>query len=131
MLDKIKELCKLKGISVCKMEEELEFGRGYIGKLNKSSPTLKNAIKIADYLGISICELINRECNVVANSEKCVECREKALVDIEWMEELEKRFTHLVSMIGAVDISLMKEIVGISEMIEVRKQNVGKGDKAC
>ena len=118
MLNKIKELCKRKGISVCRMEEELGLGRGYIGKLGKSSPTLKNVIKIADYLGISICELINRECNVVANSEKCVECREKALVDAEWLEELGNRLNNLVSLLGAVDIGVMKEIVGISEMIE-------------
>lgn len=58
MLEKIKELCKAKGIAICKMEEDLGLAQGYVYKLDKSSPSVDNAKKIADYLGTTVDELI-------------------------------------------------------------------------
>lgn len=58
MLEKIKELCKSKGIPICKMEEDLGLAQGYVYKLDKSSPSVDNAKKIADYLKITVDELI-------------------------------------------------------------------------
>ena len=54
MYQKIKELCKEKKISINKLEQDLEFSRGYVCKLNTSSPSIENAKKIADYLDVDI-----------------------------------------------------------------------------
>jgi transcriptional regulator with XRE-family HTH domain len=54
MLKQIRKLCKEKKISIAKMERDLGFARGYIYKLGVSIPTISNAKKIADYLGITI-----------------------------------------------------------------------------
>lgn len=58
MYNKIKEFCKSKKISINKMEQDLGFAKGYISKLNNSSPSVANAKKIADYLHVNINKLI-------------------------------------------------------------------------
>lgn len=57
--ERIKELCKEKGISINKLENELGFGSGYISKLEKSTPNSKKIKQIADYFGTSIDYIMN------------------------------------------------------------------------
>ena len=52
--DNIKNLCKEKGVSMNKLETDLEFGKGYISKLDKSVPNSAKLQKIADYFGVSV-----------------------------------------------------------------------------
>ena len=56
--DKVKSLCVRKGISISKLEEECEIGHGTILKWDKSAPTLKTVKKVADYFGVTMCELV-------------------------------------------------------------------------
>lgn len=58
MHSKIKAICKKKKIKICQLESDLGFAKGYISKLNKSSPSVDNAMKIARYLGVDINELV-------------------------------------------------------------------------
>ena len=51
--ERIKELCKERNISLNKLERECGFAKGYISKLDKSTPNSENLQKIADYLGVS------------------------------------------------------------------------------
>ena len=53
MKDRIKELCKNKGISKNALEKELGFASGYISKLGKTKPNSEYLQKIADYFGVS------------------------------------------------------------------------------
>ena len=50
--DRIVDLCKKKGIPVCKLEEDLKFGGGYIAKLNKSTPNTEKINQIANYFSV-------------------------------------------------------------------------------
>lgn len=59
--ERIKSLCKDKGISMNKLEEILGFGKGYISKLNSSTPNTAKIKKIADYFGVSITYLLDGE----------------------------------------------------------------------
>lgn len=56
--ERIKKLCFARGISISKLEEDLGFTKGYIYKLEKSSPSVDNAKKIADYLNVPIDKLV-------------------------------------------------------------------------
>lgn len=58
LYDKIKEICKQKGLSVAFVEKEAGLSNGTISKWNDSSPTLKNLKAAADILGIPVGELI-------------------------------------------------------------------------
>lgn len=46
MKERIKKLCKDNGISLNKLEDTLGFGKGYLSKLNSSSPNVSNIKKL-------------------------------------------------------------------------------------
>lgn len=51
LYDKVKEVCKARGISVSAVEKELGFGSGTITKWNKVTPNVRNLKKLADFFG--------------------------------------------------------------------------------
>lgn len=56
--DKIANLCKKRGISVYRLESETGLSHGYIGKLNLTTPSADKLQKIADYLNVSLKDLL-------------------------------------------------------------------------
>lgn len=58
MYNKIKTLAKEKGVSINKMEKDLEFGSSTISKWSKSIPSVDKLKKVADYLDVTIDELL-------------------------------------------------------------------------
>lgn len=52
--DRIKELCKKNNISMNQLEQELDFGKGYISKLGKSTPNATKIQQMANRLGVSV-----------------------------------------------------------------------------
>ncbi len=61
---RIKVLCREKKIPISKMERDLEFPRGYIFQWGKIEPGVIKVKKVADYLGVSIEELIREEVKI-------------------------------------------------------------------
>ena len=59
--DVINSICEEKGITVCKLEKELGFSNGCIRKWNKNEPGIRKVQKVADYLGIPIDKLLEKE----------------------------------------------------------------------
>lgn len=59
--ERIKNLCKERGISVSKMERDCDFANGYISKLDKSTPNTAKIQKIADYFGVGLEYLMTGE----------------------------------------------------------------------
>lgn len=51
LYDKVKEMCKSKGVSVSAVEKELGFGNGTISKWNNVAPNVYNLKKISDFFG--------------------------------------------------------------------------------
>lgn len=49
LYEKVKEICKEKGISVSAVERELGFGNGTITKWNDVSPNVYSLKKVADF----------------------------------------------------------------------------------
>ncbi|MBJ8054924.1 helix-turn-helix transcriptional regulator [Bacillus cereus] len=58
--EKVKELCLNRGISVSKLEEELEFGQNTIYQWKKRTPSVERVQKVADYFNVSIDFLLGR-----------------------------------------------------------------------
>lgn len=56
--EQVMALCKERGISINKLEHECALGHATIRKWDKSTPNVMTAKKVADYFGISLCELI-------------------------------------------------------------------------
>jgi len=53
-------LCKGKGISIAKLEKETGLGNGTVGRWEKSSPSVENVKKVADYFKVSVDYLISQ-----------------------------------------------------------------------
>lgn len=49
----IQDLCKQKGVTAQQVEEKLGFAKGYISKLDKSTPNSARLQKIADFFGVT------------------------------------------------------------------------------
>ena len=54
MLDKIKALCKEKKTSISKLEKQLGFGNGVIGRLDKSVPSYERLAAVANALDVQV-----------------------------------------------------------------------------
>lgn len=58
LYDQIKKLASKKGISIQKIEADLELSNGIISKWNKAKPTINNLAKVADYLNVTVDDLL-------------------------------------------------------------------------
>lgn len=58
---RIQRICNSRGITVKKLERDLEFSNSTIRKWKTSSPSIENLKKVADYFGITVDELISEE----------------------------------------------------------------------
>ncbi|MBQ2174501.1 MAG: helix-turn-helix transcriptional regulator [Alphaproteobacteria bacterium] len=61
LYERIKELCKQKGVTIAKLESELGFGNASIKKWERiSSPSVDKIIKVASYFGVTVDYLLGR-----------------------------------------------------------------------
>lgn len=85
MVDKIRELCKKNGTSIFKLEKQLGFGNGVIGRWDKAVPNYERLSAVASALGVTVAELTGEadekgiKKQPAANSD---EPDKKALLDI-------------------------------------------------
>lgn len=56
--DNVKRVCDEKGISVGKLEKELDLSNGSVCKWNENEPGIRKVQKVADYLRVTIEELL-------------------------------------------------------------------------
>lgn len=61
IVDRIRELCASRGMTLTGLETELGIGRGIIKRWEKSSPNMDNIQKVADYFHVSVDYLLGRE----------------------------------------------------------------------
>ena len=57
--DKIKEICKSKGVSVASVEKEAGLSNGTISKWNSSSPTVEKLNAVAKILKVKVDTLLD------------------------------------------------------------------------
>lgn len=56
--DRIKDIAQKKGITITQMEKELGLSKGNTCKWNEKEPGIRKVQKVADYLNVSIEELL-------------------------------------------------------------------------
>lgn len=59
--DKIKQICKEKGISVASVEREAKIANGTISKWNTCSPTVDNLCAVAKVIGVPVGMLLDEK----------------------------------------------------------------------
>lgn len=58
ILERIKELCREKHISIAGLEKEIGIGNGVIRNWDKSSPRVDTIKKVAEFFGVPVEKLI-------------------------------------------------------------------------
>lgn len=90
-------MCHKQGISVSKLEKDLNFGNGAISKWNVTSPPIKRVIAVAEYFGVSTAYLTGEEIKKQPTSggDELIEildaCRERS--DLRMLFKLSKDAT--------------------------------------
>lgn len=59
--DKVKEFAKKKGVSVRRIEIDLELSNGSISKWNASTPSADKLENVANYLGVNVSDFFKKE----------------------------------------------------------------------
>ena len=60
IVNRIKDLCYEKEISIASLEKYLGFGNCSIYRWDKNSPTIEKVTKVADYFNVSVDYLLNK-----------------------------------------------------------------------
>lgn len=94
MLERIKVLCKERGITVRELEKSLGFGNGTIGHWKKSKPKYDKILLVANYFGVSVKELLGEKETPATDGDGLA----KMIIDLpsEFQESL-VRFVSLAS----------------------------------
>ena len=61
MKERIKNLCRRRGVTLASVETELGFAKGYLSKLGTTTPNGQKLQQIADYFGVSVEYLLTGE----------------------------------------------------------------------
>ncbi|WP_217563231.1 helix-turn-helix transcriptional regulator [Paenibacillus sp. GbtcB18] len=129
--EKVKELCLNRGISVSKLEEELEFGQNTIYQWKKRTPSVERVQKVADYFNVSIDFLLGRTNQMNNNLSKDTEgFTEKDRKDIgKRMEEIRKDLTDTDGLMFSgepLSVEALDSLMDAMEYIEKHTQKVNK-----
>lgn len=89
--DRIKKICKNKGISVAKLEQDLELGRSSVRRFDQHEPGVGKLNMIAGYLGVTVDALLDDD--YYADGEKAVMAqrmyddpvKKKATAKLPWL----------------------------------------------
>ncbi|WP_371069108.1 helix-turn-helix domain-containing protein [Sediminibacillus sp. JSM 1682029] len=92
-LERVKELCKMKGITVSRLEEELEIPKNTIYQWKRITPSLEKIEKVADYFDVSTDYLLGR-----TDKKRYYDLTEKDERDIQ--KELESMLENMNSDSG-------------------------------
>lgn len=61
LFERICKLCDERGISIAKLEAECKLGNATVRRWNKSMPRLDSLQKVADYLNVTVEELLRKD----------------------------------------------------------------------
>ncbi|PAF13662.1 transcriptional regulator [Shouchella clausii] len=83
VFERVKELCKERGITIVQLEEKVGFGKNSIYSWKKNKPSTEKLEKVADYFDVSTDYLLGR-----TNKKRYYDLTEKDERDIQ--KELQK-----------------------------------------
>ena len=69
IVDRIKQLCKSRGITVSRLEEDLSFGKNSLYRWKTLNPSADKLQKVADYFNVSTDYLLGRQVDEESDPE--------------------------------------------------------------
>lgn len=111
MVDKIRELCKQNGTSIFKLEKQLGFGNGVIGRWDKAVPNYERLSAVASALGVSVSDLTGEA------DEKGIK---KGPIQKDEADEMD---AELVAIWNDSDETDRKLLLDMARAIKLRREN--------
>lgn len=111
--DRIRILCKSKGVTVTGTEKDLGFARGSLCKIDRNKPSAEKLQRLADYLGVSTNYLMTGEETDYYFNDETAEIAQ----EIFRSEDLKMLF-HNVRKMPPEDLAVLK---GMAEAL-IRKE---------
>lgn len=71
--ENVKRIAKERGVSLAQMEKDLGFSDKYLSKLDINNPSIDRVIAMADYLHVSVDELVGYEGNYEKDLKKLMD----------------------------------------------------------
>lgn len=117
-VDRVKTICKTRGIPISKLERELGFANGYIGQLKKGTMPAERLAAISEYLGVPHEYLLNGDAMEPVPPEQSTrgmtpEEREAHYRGLHLAEQKEKPAE--IGELNEEDIELLKRIKNAPE----------------
>ena len=108
-VERVRDLCKEQKTSITKLEAQLDFSNGYIGKWAKrpSSPPYEKLTSIAQALGVTVEELTGEEQKEKPNTLDGIE-----------LEKLSPARRALLEALGGMDDENIMKIVRIAQAVK-------------
>lgn len=106
--ERIKDLCKSKGISLNKLEKDCGFATGYLSKLDKSTPNSSKLQIVADHLHVSLDYLLTgkeKEIPLQTQADLWISIRnDKELLNAleKYMKLSDKKKKHVIDTIDVL-----------------------------
>lgn len=88
-VEKVKEICKERGIAISKLEKDCGFCNGYIGGLKKGVFPSDRLIKIAKYLDVPLNELSQTAASMPVDYIVKIDNGDEILIETDIKEALE------------------------------------------
>ena len=117
LYERIKELCKQKGVAVTQVERELGFGRGSLSKIDRHTPGYKKLEMIADYFGITVEDITGRD-----NQPKAETINADFYIDNETAKKAQQVFEAKKILFEAAESSDPEDILTAARFLERMKR---------
>ena len=124
LYERIKEVASAKGISINKLEKDLNLPRSSVRKYSKNKPSAERIGTIADYLGVSADYLINGNVDISEGVHTDVQASEY-YKDKKAAEAAQKVFSdpNYRILFDAADGSTPEDLLYAAEMLRRLKGN--------
>jgi transcriptional regulator with XRE-family HTH domain len=124
LYERIKEVASAKGISINKLEKDLNLPRSSVRKYCKNKPSAERIGTIADYLGVSADYLINGNVDISEGVQTNVQAQEY-YKDKKAAEAAQKVFSdpNYRILFDAADGSTPEDLLYAAEMLRRLKGN--------
>ena len=78
-IDRVREICKARGIPISKLEQDLGFGNGYLNPKKAQSISYARLYKIATYLDMTVDEMLDEKISPTGSVADGAEAKLRAL----------------------------------------------------